>query len=96
MSNPSNQPHTQSDAVILARLDERTRAMSEQLNGIKRDVESLKVEVDDRLNGLDGQFVTRAEYLPVRALVYGFVGLVLCAVAAGIISLVVSNGGPLR
>lgn len=97
MSNPANSPQ-QSDAVILARLDERTRAMSEQLGDVKKgqsdlrdDFDSFKDEIDGRIAKDKDGYVTRDEFGPVRAIAYGIVGVALLAVIGALVSLVVQG-----
>ena len=56
--------------------------------------------IDERLkhveqkigNGHDPAFVTREEFSPIRAVVYGLVGMILVAVIAGILALVMNHG----
>ena len=49
----------------------------------------------EKINGIDGKldlFVTKAEFQPVRILVYGFVGIILVAVVSSMVySVVVSE-----
>jgi len=42
----------------------------------------------EKINGIDGKldlFVTKAEFQPVRILVYGFVGIILVAVVSSMV-----------
>lgn len=96
MSNPSNSP--QSDAVILARLDERTRAMSEQMGDVKRgqsdlrnDFDHFKKEVEGRIAKDKDGYVTRDEFGPVRAIAFGIVGVAMLAVIGALVALVVKG-----
>lgn len=62
--------------VKLARIDERTAAMSR------------------RLEDLTSEFVPRAEFMPVKSVVYGLVGCILVAVFTAVLTLVLrgANG----
>lgn len=64
-------------AAMLARIDERTL-------GLERGFADLSAK-------LDNQYVTRAEFNPVKAIVYGLVGLILTAVVVSLLALVVSG-----
>ena len=50
-------------------------------------------ELIGKFDGLEKRFVLRAEFEPVRAVVYGMVGMILIAAAGSLISLVV-KGAP--
>ena len=45
------------------------------------------------LKSLDAKYVKREEFWPVRSLVYGFVVVILWAVAGALVALVVQHGG---
>lgn len=64
--------------LLVARLDERTKSMVETM-------ERMEKEFLDK----EKNFVTRAEFLPVKIVVYGFVGLALAAVMGALISVVI-------
>lgn len=64
-----------SDSDLLARVDERTARMEEDIRAIRSD--------------LRHRYVTRDLFLPVRNIVYGFVGLVLVLVSTALVSGVV-------
>ena len=59
---------------LLARLDERTENMQRQLTDLNK--------------ALKEHYVTKAEFEPVKRLVYGGVGVVLQAVTGGVVALV--------
>lgn len=67
------------------------------VNRVGWSVVRLEKQVDDlheqirELCGEDGPFVRKSDFLPVRLLVYGFVGIVLVAVVGALIALVVSR-----
>jgi len=58
-------------AVLMARIDERTQAMQNDLIEMRR------------------IFVTRAEFFPVKAIVFSGAGLVLVSVMGALVALVV-------
>jgi hypothetical protein len=69
-----------------------------QLALIKKDVEYMKKGFDRLEKSLnevkkntEANFVMKAEFTPVRQIVYGMVGLVMMAVVGALISLVVSK-----
>lgn len=66
---PPIQKTDEDQAVLLGRVDERTLATQETVEKIL-----------DRLDSLDEHYVSRAEFRPVRSVVYGLVGLVSAAV----------------
>ena len=60
----------------LARIDERTISMAHTLDRIQRD--------------LDKNYVTRAEFGPVKTVVFSMVGLVLTTVLSAVVLLVIN------
>lgn len=46
--------------------------------------------LDEILRRLDAQYVTKAEFCPVRQVVYGLVSLILIGVVGAVIGLVIS------
>lgn len=79
-----NQPdeHRVSGAVLLALINERTKVM--------------KVDVDEIKRALQTQYVRRNEFVLVRALVFGCVGLILIAVVGALIARVVITDNAAR
>ena len=67
----------QDNAQLLARLDERTRAIQETVAGIERK--------------LNSDYVSRQEFEPIKKIVYGTVGLILVAVVGALVALVVNR-----
>lgn len=59
-------------ADLLARVDERTARMEEDIRAIRADLRQ--------------HYVTRDQFWPVRGIVYGFAGLVLVLVSTAIVS----------
>lgn len=88
------------DSVVLARIDERTKVVEREVRELKGTLNRLdqhypcREEFDSlvaTVRELDGRSVTRREFAPVRALVFGAVGLVLTAVVIAVVALVVST-----
>lgn len=60
---------------LLARIDERTKLLTDKMNHI----ESM----------LDNKYVTKEEFYPVKTLVYGVVGLMLTTVVGALVLMVI-------
>lgn len=58
-------------------------------NSIKTEIKYIRRDLDDIKERLDGKYVTKDEFAPVKSLVYGQVGLILTAVISAFIALVV-------
>jgi len=58
---------------------------------IKQDITYIKDNVRDIKVKLEGQYVTREQFDPIKRIVYGMVGLVLTAVAVGVLNLVINK-----
>jgi hypothetical protein len=56
---------------------------------IRQDIQYIKTDVTDIKHKLDGEYVTRMEFDPIRKIVYGVVTIVLTAVVGGLVALVV-------
>lgn len=56
---------------------------------IKRGLDDLKTSVADVKKNTEANFVLKAEFTPVKQIVYGLVGLVLTAVVTAVIGLVI-------
>jgi hypothetical protein len=48
--------------------------------------------VSDLRNEIGGKYVTKEEFAPVKAIVYGLVSLILISVVGALITLVVTRG----
>ncbi|QNN23538.1 hypothetical protein HED60_15055 [Planctomycetales bacterium ZRK34] len=70
---PIKQPD-EDQATLLARVDERTLAMQEAIDRIAE--------------RMDEQYVTKAEFRPVRGVVYGLVALVMTATVGALLDLI--------
>ena len=69
---------------MLARIDERTTSTNAMVLRIDKRVDELESK-------MDAQFVTQAEFAPIKKLIYGAVGLILVAVMGALITLVVKK-----
>lgn len=76
-----------SDHDLLVRIHERQRSENERLDQLH----TMNVQINARLDTLDEKYVSRAEFWPVRALVYGFAGVIFLAVVGALVALVVLN-----
>jgi tetrahydromethanopterin S-methyltransferase subunit B len=63
--------------------------MKKDIEYIRRSLDDLNGTVKDVKKNTEMNFVTKAEFTPVRQIVYGMVGLLLTAVVGALISLVV-------
>jgi ABC-type phosphate transport system permease subunit len=83
MTEASMQTEARSSAASRADL----RIMANDINYIRQSVDEVKAN-------LQGNYVTKDQFDPVKKLVYGLVGLILTAVVVGVLSLVISNRNP--
>lgn len=67
----------QSNEILLARIDERTKRLED-------DFSSIRIQ-------LSSKFVTKEEFVPVKNIVYGMVGLILVAVLSGLVTLLIKG-----
>ena len=85
--------------ATLARIDERTISMQLAQENMKQDMrrlqntvetmgDALKLEIEKELKQLRDDTVTKAEFWPVRAIVYGGAALVLTSTLGGLLVLV--------
>lgn len=66
-----------SEHDLLIRIDERTQSLQDEF-------EKLKIT-------LDTNYVTQAEFWPVKAIVFSGAGLILTAVLTGLVALVIKG-----
>ncbi|MCY3783939.1 MAG: hypothetical protein OXG79_09155 [Chloroflexi bacterium] len=66
---------------LLARIDERTLQLLREIAHLRADLAAHEAHVHEA-------YVTRTEFRPVRAVVYGLVGLTLTSVGGGVLALV--------
>jgi hypothetical protein len=63
------------DSSLLARIDERTRSMTDKITHIEKTLED--------------NYVTQKEFAPVRSVVFGMVGVILLSMLVAVIALIV-------
>jgi hypothetical protein len=66
---------------LLARIDERTASILREVAQLRSDLAANKAEAR-------ATYVTRAEFRPIRSVIYGLVGLTLTSVGGGVLALV--------
>lgn len=71
------------DRDLLIRLDERSKQMSITLDELRGD-----------LDAMSGNYITKSEFTPVRALVFGAVAVILMAVLGAMVALALNGGSP--
>lgn len=68
----------ETDAELLARIDERTTLLVDEMHSIKRTLEN--------------KYVTQEEFRPIKLLTYGVVAIICSAFFAGLLGLVLVRG----
>lgn len=69
-------------------LNQRIEAkLDTAINSVNKDI----AKTNERINNLNKQYVSQAEFLPVKALVYGGAGIILTAVLSALVYLVVKQ-----
>ena len=63
-----------------------------ELNNLTKLVERDRSDTNKRLDKIEAKLVTRAEFEPVKSIVYGLVGLVLTSVIVALLALVIRSG----
>lgn len=63
--------------------------MKLDISKLQQDVEYIKETLKEILVKLDTKYITREEFGPIKALVFGFAGIVLTAVIGSLVYLVV-------
>ena len=66
---------------LLARIDERTASILREVAQLRADLAAHETEARTT-------YVTRAEFRPIRSVIYGLVGLTLTSVGGGVLALV--------
>ncbi|MCY4112972.1 MAG: hypothetical protein OXG33_03395 [Chloroflexi bacterium] len=74
-------PTSDGNGRLLARIDERTASILREVAQLRADLAAHKAEAR-------GTYVTRAEFRPIRSVIYGLVGLTLTSVGGGVLALV--------
>ena len=62
-------------------MEDKPKAVEVELRYIRRDLDEIKAK-------LDGAYVTKAEFQPVKNLVYGLVALILTSFIGALITLI--------
>lgn len=81
------------DHAILARLDERTKNIAERVQDLTTSVNKIDNDLREELKAHKDDTISRAEFDPVKRIVYGMVSCVLVLVLTAIIGLVVVQTG---
>ena len=55
---------------------------------------NISADIKDINDKLEKNFITKTEFMPVRTVVYGFMGLVLTVVVLALLGLVIMNFSP--
>lgn len=91
---------------LLARLDERTKSTYELVQNLTTDVKEMRQEFNGRITKLEddtkerlqsfedkftANYVTKAEFNPVRSIVFGAAGFILISVLSALVYLVLSK-----
>lgn len=72
---------------LLHRIDERTNTLNTKVNEIKGELHDLRTVID-------AKYVTREEFLPVRNIIYGLVGMILMGVLGALTAAVLHSPHP--
>ena len=94
MSNSAQEAAKLTADAILGSVKVETDALLETIKTttlIKNDIEYIKTDVEDINAKLDSHYVTKAEFDPVRNIVYGMVGVILLAVIGALVALVIAK-----
>lgn len=71
---------TQANGHLLARIDERTKA-------IQKDITQLRHEVEEHERTTRETYVTREEFRPIRFVIYGLMGITMSSVVGAVITM---------
>jgi hypothetical protein len=76
--------------------DDTIEALATAITFIRQDTAEIKVDIKSLSEKIDKNYLTckqfNAEFSPVRNIVYGLVGIVLTALASGVIYLLFNHG----
>lgn len=78
-------------AVVVTQMESIKSDVSDLKINTKADMMELKTAVKELTKTIDDSYVTKSEFAPVKAVVYGLVGLILTAVVIAVIYLVVQK-----
>ena len=82
---------TITEPTVSERNETRLAVMSEKVGNIEGDVKEVKGDVKDMITRIENHYVTKAEFAPVKTVVYGLVSLIVVAVIGAVISLVIQK-----
>lgn len=71
--------------------ESRAPTVGERLAVMQNDLSYIKDEVKGVKEQIGSQYVTKAEFTPVKNVVYGLVAIILIAVVGGLLALVVKQ-----
>ena len=63
--------------------------MQNDIEHIKGAMDDIKKIVDDIKKNIEDQYITKAEFAPVKQIVYGIVGLIITAVIGALLGIVI-------
>jgi hypothetical protein len=63
--------------------------METEITALQKDMEYVKERLDEIVDKLDTKYVTKDEFAPIRALVYGCASIMLTAVVGSLVYLVI-------
>ncbi len=63
--------------------------MELNINTLQTDVKYIKDKLDEIFDRLDNKYVSKDELAPIKALVYGFAGIVFASVIGSLVYLVI-------
>lgn len=67
-------------------MQEKRDSLDTQIAVIANNIEYIKTDIIEIKNKLEGEYVTKAEFDPIKRIVYGVVGLILAGVASVILA----------
>ena len=80
----------------IARLDERQRSVKEELGKIAESVQRIETTINSRIvsiyDNVDKLYVKKADFDPIKKLVYGFVGFLLLMMGGMFVAVIVKSG----
>lgn len=83
------------DREALIRLSTQMDSVFSAVNDMKTDIEKLDSKFDKLEHKFNQNYVTKAEFEPVKKAVYGFIGITLTAVLMAILAFLMNGGGNL-
>lgn len=93
---PDEQAPPERSEVVLARVDQRTKYLEEQMTRLLNKFDNghfvTRKEFDELRDGMADK-VSNSEFTPVKLVVYGLIGLVLAGFATAVVALVIRGSG---